>query len=143
MRHKQARIGCAESASYSGTQCLAPIGAKLLRVRSLSAAFLLCVTSRLVSVAACGKLFGHAVPCPIGAKLLRARSLSVLFLSCVTSRLGLVAACGKLFGHAVPCPAGAKLLRARQKRLKLVDFDRFFFVFCYRMVFVRIPSNLF
>ena len=51
MRHKQARIGCAESASYSGTQYLAPIGAKLLRARPLPAAFLLCVTSRLVSVA--------------------------------------------------------------------------------------------
>ena len=55
--HKQARIGCAESASYSGTQCLAPIGAKLLRARPLSVLFLLCVTSRLGSVAACGKLF--------------------------------------------------------------------------------------
>ena len=38
---------------------------------------------------------------------------------------------------------GFELLRARQKRLKSVDFGRFFFGFCYRMVFVRISSNLF
>ena len=71
-----------ESAKSSDIKC---VGAPQKRHRLLSVPFLLCVTSRLESVAACGKLFGHAVPCPIGAKLLRARPLSVPFLLCTHS----------------------------------------------------------
>ena len=50
-----------ESAKSSDIKC---VGAPQKRHRLLSVPFLLCVTSRLESVAACGKLFGHAVPCP-------------------------------------------------------------------------------
>ena len=69
------------------------IGAPQKQHRLLSVLFLSCVVKQFESVAACGKLFGHAVPCPAGAKLLRAR-LSVAFCgasSSSSSRLPLAA----------------------------------------------------
>ena len=86
MCHKQARIGCAESASYSGTQCLAPKGAKLLRAR-LSVAFCGVSKAGRVGCAEGASYSGTQCLAPKGAKLLRAR-LSVAF--CGVSKAGRV-----------------------------------------------------
>ena len=95
--HKQARIGCRLRQAVRVRRTLppwgnTPSGAPQKSRGFLSVAFLLCVTSRLASVAACGKLFGFAEPCPLGAILLRARHKKAAdfypWLFCCVSQAG-------------------------------------------------------
>ena len=141
-----ARVGLPHKGqAIRARSALRPQGAKLLRARArlpiyhglfVRGFFVWRAVKELELFAACGKLFGHAVPCARrGAKLLR-RVLAFIYLcrfcyAPIAARIGCPIR-GKLFGHAVPCA------RRAQNSLGRVLAFVYLCRFCYAPMAARI-----